>query len=240
MLEILALLSKFGGGMLSGLFDFLKKFWPYVLFVGLLFAVMWWYGEKRYNEGYAKAEATYEKASSDALHAKAEEMRKQAQMYQSQITKANETSAKAEAAKAAAEVKARQYREKATTYYAQLEHIKNEVPITGTDGPHYFTHGFVGMYNLAVQLPESNQGVSGTASGNADNGPEVGLPQVAEAAGLERGASAHDLAGQSQVDEDDLLYNAQYNYRIANTCIAERQLINEYFQSLCKLGYCEQ
>lgn len=240
MLPILPLLSKFGLGALTGLWDFLKKYWPYVLFVAVLFYIMHWYGEKRYNEGFSTAAVEYEKATADALQSKVEELRKQKELYEGQIKKAQTTTADAQKAKEKAEADARKFREKAGSYYAQLEKLKHEITITGPDGPHNFTHSFVGLYNLAVRLPEGDQGVSGTASGNADNGPQVGLPEIAEAAGLERGASANDLAGQSTVDEFDLLYNAQYNYRIANTCIAERKLINEYFNKLCELGYCEQ
>jgi hypothetical protein len=202
--------------------------------------MMHWYGEKRYNEGFSTASVSYEKANAEALFAKTEELRKQKELYEGQIKAANKTSADAQSAKEKAESDARKYREKSSAYYAQLERLKHEVTITGPDGPHNFTHSFVGLYNLSVQLPKGNPSVSGTASGDVDHQPGIGLPEIAEAAGLERGASANDLAGSSQVDEYDLLYNAQYNYRLANTCIAERRLINEYFQSLCKLGYCEQ
>lgn len=234
------LLSK--GWVVAGL-DFLKKFWPYLLVIGLVIYGLYWYGNSRYQDGFNAAQAKYEKAFNDQLELEKKALTQAQAQFEKGVKDAQTQSEQARLAKAEAERQSQAYQQKANQYYhLWQEALRNgKIPVSDPNAPHYFTHGFVGMYNLAVQLPESSGPTNpSSAGGILQDRPQITVSEVATAAGLKPGAAAIDLAGQSTVDEHALLYNAQYNYRIANTCLVERQLINEYFQKLCELGFCEQ
>lgn len=220
--------------LLKPAMSLLSKYWVHILIVAIVIFGVWKFADYNYDKGVSDTKASYEEAARKNAEEHNRELVKQQGEYEKLITTANGMEDAANKAKDTAEKEANKYRQQADSYYQKWQESLHNVPISHSDGPHHFTYGYVGMYNLAVQVPA---GTTDLPSG--ETGPSFNLSEIAAAAGLESGASAAALAQDSPITEFELLQTEQHNLHIANTCIAERKIINDYFQKLCDLGFCQ-
>lgn len=198
------------------LINLLKKHWPVLILLGLV----WFIQDKAFDRGFAARDAIAVKERLDVAQKHAAALQQQRDEYLDSLEtyKAMANTA-IEAEKEALKVVEAQ-RKKANDYYAKWQEAKKnvEVEISCTNGTPHFTVGFVGMYNLPIQADYA-----------AEN---IGLPDIARAAGIDVGAAGVDLSQASAITAEDVLDVNAHNMKVARQCLSERKLFKDYLEKV--------
>jgi len=234
-LAIPAILQIFGGSATKAVGKFIGNYWHYLLIGGLIIFAIYKYGEYREELGVIKTKAYYEQLLKEQAINNEKVLKKTIAEYETLVEEVRKKEKKADEARIKAEAQAAKYRRDSESYYGQLGDLADELKelreaLSGGNA-NRVTYGFVGLHNMAVQIPSQ----AGTGSTNT----KPGLPDVSEAAGLDRGTPTSTLVTESQVTLDQVAETIQYNYEIANQCLNDRKQMKDYIDELCKLGFCK-